>query len=245
MKEWAVAVTTAPRHPCTLQASIDSLRLCGWEPTVFAEPGATIVDCTTHWNATRRGVWHNWLASCRWAISTGADWILTSQDDALYHPDSRDLLESIDWPAGAAFISLYTPKHYSFDRRRQCERPVGINRIITRSLWGALALAWRREVLAAVIAHPIATSWAGARPRSGNRAVIQRRRDNPATIANSDTAIGKVCNALRLGMYFADPSAVSHIATTSTIGHGGNLGRRNASRIADHSLPLAYQLSLL
>src|SRR5690606_13494208 len=121
-------------------------------------------------------------------------------------------------------------------------RPTGVNRIITRSLWGALALAWRRDVLESVVNHPIAAAWSGARPRSGNRAVIQRRRDNPHTIANSDTAIGKVCNALRRKMYFVDPSAVTHIAVTSTIGHGGNGGCRNASRIADHSLPLAYQI---
>jgi hypothetical protein len=71
---------------------------------------------------------------------------------------------------------------------------------------------------------------------------MQRRRDNPHTIANSDTAIGKICNAMGLGMYFVDPSPVDHIARFSTIGHGGNNGRRNAYRIADHSLPLAYQV---
>jgi hypothetical protein len=73
-------------------------------------------------------------------------------------------------------------------------------------------------------------------------AVLDRRRENPETIANSDTAIGKIANDLGLCMYFVDPSPVSHIAKYSTIGHGGNDGRRNAYRIADHSLPLSYQV---
>lgn len=240
---WAVAVTTAPRSPCTLHECVTSLRHCGWEPTLFAEPGSTAADCPAYANPVQLGVWHNWLQACRWALSTDADLILTSQDDAAYHPDSREYLESIDWPADAAFISLYTPRHYSYYRRGRGARPVGINRIRTRSLWGACALVWRRDVLADVINHRIAQRWAGARPRSGSPTVIQRRRDNPHTIANSDTAIGKICNALGRGMYFVDPSPVSHIATTSTIGHGGNGGNRNAGRIADHSLPLAYQLA--
>jgi hypothetical protein len=101
---------------------------------------------------------------------------------------------------------------------------------------------WRREVLSSVIDHRIAKAWAGARPKSGNKAVIQRRRDNPHTIANSDTAIGKICNAMGIGMWFVDPSPVSHIARYSTISHGDNTGRRNAYRIADHSLPLSYQV---
>lgn len=238
--KWAVAVTSAPRKPCVLMASIESLRLCDWEPVVFAEPGSTEVDCETRWNESRRGVWHNWLESCRWALETGAEFVLTSQDDAIYHPDSRDFIESIEWPEGAAFISLYTPRHYS--RRNGKPRPTGINRIITRSLWGAVSIAWRRDQLQATIDHKIARTWAGARPKSGSQEVIDRRRAEPWRIANSDTAIGKICNARGRGMYFIDPSPVAHAAVTSTVGHGGNGGNRNAGRLADHSLPLDWQV---
>lgn len=240
---WAAVVTTAPRSPCTLRECVESLRICGWEPTVFAEPGSTAVDCETIANADRLGVWHNWLHACRWAVETGAPLVLTSQDDAAYHPDAREYMESLNWPADAAFISLYTPRHYSYRRDRSL-RPVGMNRIRTRSLWGAVALAWRREVLAEVIAHRIATRWTGARPRSGSPAVIERRRQNPHLIANSDTAIGKIANAIGRKMYFLDPSPVTHIAPVSSIPrHGTNTGNRNAGRIADHSLPLEYQLN--
>lgn len=242
MADWFVAVTTAPRKDCTLIECLQSIVNCGWLPVVFAEPGATEQSLgETRWNATRLGVWHNWLASCRAGVASGADYVLTAQDDSLFHPDSREFIESIDWPDRAAFVSLYTPKHYTAKRDKTL-RPCGVRRVQTRSLWGACALAWRRETLASAINHRIAKSWAGARPKSGNKAVMQRRRNNPHTIANSDTAIGKICNDMGLGMWFVDPSPVSHIARYSTIGHGGNDGRRNAYRIADHSLPLSYQV---
>jgi hypothetical protein len=217
------------------------MRIAGFDPVIFAEPGSTAVDCETIANPQRLGVWHNWLASCYSALSHDGDYILTAQDDSLFHPDSREFIESIKWPSNAAFVSLYTPKHYSIYRNKK-PRPTGINRIVTRSLWGACALVWRPDVLRRVIGSDIAKRWAGARPASGNMAVLDRRRENPETIANSDTAIGKIANDLGLCMYFVDPSPVSHIARYSTIGHGGNDGRRNAYRIADHSLPLSYQV---
>jgi hypothetical protein len=61
-------------------------------------------------------------------------------------------------------------------------------------------------------------------------------------VQNSDTAIGKILNRMRRPMYFVDPSPVQHIATHSAIGHGGNDGRRNAIRIADHAQPLWDQV---
>lgn len=233
---WAVAVTTAPRHPSTLTECLESIVNCGWYPTVFAEPGSTQTEYPTIQNEVQLGVWHNWLSSCRWVLdNTNAELILTSQDDSYYHPDSKDYIESIDWPNNAGFISLYTPKHYS--------KKSGLYRVYTRSLWGACALVWQRNVLDQVINHPIALSWKGAPPRSRNKGVYATRLANPHTIANSDTAIGKILNNLKLGMYFVDPSPVSHIAVTSTIGHGGNRGRRNAKRLADHSIPLIHQLT--
>jgi hypothetical protein len=51
-------------------------------------------------------------------------------------------------------------------------------------------------------------------------------------------------NAIGLGMYFLDPSPVSHIARYSTIGHGGNDGRRNAYRLARHDVSLLKQVPI-
>jgi hypothetical protein len=238
--KWAAVVTTAPRRDCTLKRCLDSMAACGWTPTIFAEPKSTRVrGYETLSNKSRLGVWHNWLRAARWAIEQRAEYIITVQDDSLFHPQSREFIESIDWPANAGFVSLYTPKHYSLDRQKQLHKP-GVRRVITSSLWGACALVWRPETLAAVINHPIAKTWLGV--RGSTPAVMARRKADPALIANSDTAIGRICNAIGLGMYFCDPSPVSHIARFSTIGHGGNDGRRNAYRIADHGKPLASQI---
>jgi hypothetical protein len=236
--DWFVAVTTAPRKQCTLAASIDTMRTAGWEPVVFAEPGSTKTNAQTLPNPTKLGVWRNWLASAEYALAnTSAKRILTVQDDSLFHPDSKAFIESIKWPAKhAAFVSLYTPKHYSQGRS------VGVNRIKTRSMWGACALVWDRQALSRVVRHEIAKTWLGASPKSG-QGVYQSRRDNPATIANSDTAIGKIVNALKLSMWFVDPSPVYHAAVHSTINHGGNAGRRNCGRCADHTMPLSEQVN--
>lgn len=240
--KWSVVVTTAPRENCTLNECVESLRICGWEPVIFAEPGSSETDAKVIINEQRLGVWHNWMKSCRWAIeNTSAPIVMTVQDDSLFHPQSKMFIEPTLWPCKhVGFVSLYTPKHYSIIKNRV--RNCGINRIRTRSLWGACALVWPREILSQVISHPIAKNWSGARPRSGNRDVIRRRLMNPHTIANSDTAIGKILNSMRRTMWFVDPSPVQHIARYSTISHGDNSGRRNAWRIADHNLPLAQQV---
>jgi hypothetical protein len=237
---WSVVVTTAPRPEPTLPACLESLEVCGWEPVVFAEPNSVPTSHLTFNHPVRLGVWHNWIASARYALSTGADYILTAQDDTDYHPDSREFIESIPWPQSAGFVSLYTPKHYTL--RGKTSRPPGINRIVTNSLWGACALVWTRDTLEATLAHPLINSWLGASPRSRNAAVYATRAANPHMIANSDTAIGKIMNRLKYNMYFIDPSPCTHTAQFSAIGHGDNRGRRNAYRRADHSISLWDQV---
>ena len=255
--DWFVAVTTAPRRDCTLLECIYSLRVAGWEPTLFAEPGATDTDASTIQNDEKLGVWHNWLASARYAVyNTDASVIMTVQDDCGFHPDSRDFAESALWPSeNCGFLSLYTPRHYSTLKSGKVN-PLGINRIQTRSLWGACALVWPREALKEVVNSKTAKHWRGAGPKpkkKESRTDFRTRRDawfagkekDPTTIANSDTAIGKAVNRSKRTMYFVDPSPVRHIATHSTLGHGGNGGNRNCGRCADHSIPLADQVNPL
>lgn len=239
--KWSVIVTTAPRKEPTLQECVDSLRNCGWEPTILAEPDSPPSDALTIHNQKRLGVWHNWVKSVRIALETDADVILTVQDDSIFHPDCKHYIENSLWPAtNCGFISLYTPRHYTI-RKDGSLRPCGINRIKTRSLWGACALVWPRHVLEQVLSHPLTNSWYGASPKSKSPAVIERRKQNPETIANSDTAIGKLMNRMNKTMWFVDPSPVQHVAKYSSISHGGNGGNRNAHRIADHAIPLETQ----
>jgi hypothetical protein len=248
--KWTVAITTAPRKECTLNACIASLLNCGfasYELNIFAEPESTLpTHGNLHLSPQKLGVWRNWVHSVQHSIAnTDADLILTVQDDSLFHPDSKDFIESALWPsADCGFISLYTPKHYTVRKDRTLRDP-GINRIITHSLWGACALVWPREILEKIVLpHPLIHKWYGAQPRSGSPSVIERRKADPSLIANSDTAIGKMMNWTKRSMWFVDPSPVQHIARYSTISHGDNSGRRNAFRIADHSLPLSAQVPI-
>lgn len=245
--KWFTAVTTSPRIDCTLQRSVDSMVACGFDPVIFAEPNSTILsNRLTIQNQKRLGVWHNWLNSCIYAIhNTDAEIIMTVQDDSLFHPDCKSFTELLLWPdEDCGFLSLYTPKHYTINRNTKENRPVGVNRIYTKSLWGACSLVWHRDVLKSVIESEIAQNWCGAKPRSGKQSVYEKRRRNPEIIANSDTAIGKIMNSLNKKMFFVDPSPVKHIAEHSTISHGGNRGRRNCHRCADWNISLMDQVPI-
>jgi hypothetical protein len=238
-KMWSVVVTTAPREGCTLKRCIASLRDCGWEPIVFAEPGSTATDAVTIVNPERLGAWHNFLNSVAWTLeNTDANVILTAQDDSLFHPDSREFVESILWPScNTGFISLYTAKHYSHGSP-------GLKKLNVKYLWGACALVWPRDILEEFVESEIAKNWLGAKPKSRRSEVFENRKANPHLIANVDTAIGHVLIDMQADMYFVDPSPVQHIAKHSTLGHGGNHGRRNAGRPADHLIPLKDQVPL-
>ena len=243
--KWAVALTTAPRKDCTLNVCIEHLKTCGWEPIIFAEPGSTKTDCQTITNKQKKGVWHNWLSSAKWCLeNTDADVILTVQDDTILHPDSKTFAESCMWPAAdCGFLSLYTPKHYSINKKGELKAP-GVNRIWTNALWGACALVFPREALRRIAYSAIADQWLGSIPKTNDSNIFNLRRNDPSTIANSDMAIGKIINSMRLSMWFVDPSPGIHIARYSTCGHGDNTGQRNAYRKADFNTPLNQQIPI-
>jgi hypothetical protein len=247
--EWFTAVTTAPRPAdCTLKKCIDSLIVAGFNPTIFAEPDSTKIESSpTIVNPERMGVWYNWLNSCEYALNnTSASVIMTVQDDSLFHPDCKTFAEKILWPAeDCGFVSLYTPKHYSIvPHFRTKERDVGVNRVWTKSLWGACALIWPREVLEAVLEHKVTKTWLGAPTKSRSKSVMDKRRADRTLVQNSDTAIGKIMNRMKRSMYFVDPSPVEHISLHSVIGHGDNKGRRNCKRCAKWATPLEDQVPI-
>ena len=245
---WFTAVTTAPRPDCTLRKCVDSLIVAGFNPTIFAEPNSTEIESSpTIVNPEKKGVWYNWLDSCEYALNnTSANVIMTVQDDSLFHPDSKTFAEKILWPAeDCGFVSLYTPKHYSIvPHFKTKERDAGVNRVYTRSLWGACALIWPREVLEAVLEHKVTKTWLGAPTKSRSQSVMDKRRADRTLVQNSDTAIGKIMNRMKRSMYFVDPSPVEHISSHSVIGHGDNKGRRNCKRCAKWVTPLEDQVPI-
>lgn len=243
--KWFVAVTSAPRRDPTLAACIASLRVCGWEPTIFAEPGTPIVsdDVEYHWNKARYGVWYNWLNACKIALKSKADFIMTVQDDAYFHPDCKSYAESILWPdPNAGFLSLYTPSHYTDNKDGSYK--TGVINVPTKALWGACALIWDPITLSEVIEHRIAKNWLGVPPSDvrQRKSVIEDRKANRWKIQNSDSAIGTILNAMGKSMWFVSPSPVRHIAEFSSINHGSNTGKRNCGNCANLQKPLTSQI---
>lgn len=249
---WFVAVTTAPRKEPTLQHCLDSLLINGWNPYIFAEPGTYDINDEYRQNLIqheeKKGIWWNWIESCRYALANSdADIIMTVQDDSLFHPDSRVFTEKFLWPCtSTGFVSLYTPRNYSQRQHLKSKpwRPMGLNLIHTKALWGVCALVWPRKVLEVVMEHPMIDSWRGARlkTKSAWESKRKEREENPHTIQNSDTAIGGILNRLNRTMWFFDPSPVQHISKYSATNHGGNTGNRNCGRCAKYSVPLSEQI---
>lgn len=261
---WAVGVNAAPRLEPVLNDCVKSLNDCGWDPLVQAEPGTRIPAGTRHViNKKRLGNFHNFRTLCERLLETGADTILTVQDDALFHPDSRIFAESVLWPENAAFLSLYTARPYSFGPGHRL-LPPGVRRVEADWLWGNLAVIWPRRVLEAFVSQPWVKHWRGtpgdvkavANANRGRGRYISPALRRPGVLLRnpgklnpfprgSDVACGMIANQLGLGMWFVDPSPVTHNARHSTIaGHGDNSGNRNCFRPADPSRPLKEQVFL-
>jgi len=238
---WFVAVTTAPRKGCTLHQCLSSLQETGWKPHVFAEPGSTPTPSfPTITNKRKRGLWHNWIYSAQYALRfSDAENILTVQDDALLHPESKEFIEKRLWPSpSTGLISLYTPKHYGFDKNG-VPRPLGLNRIQEPTLWGAVALVWPREVLKRVLQTKVVKYWIGVPPSRGTKESLEERQADPSLVKNSDAAIGLALNEIQRSTYYVKPSLVIHASTHSTVGNGSNVGQRNCWNPADHNKPLS------
>lgn len=254
---WKVAVTTAPRTDCPLEDCLQSLLDAGFtkkEITVFAEPGSPEVDFNTVYNPKRLGVWHNWVSSVEHSLEQEPEILLTVQDDALFHPDSKEFVESILWPdPNTGYLSLYCPKHYQQWKDGR-QRPFGIYEVKTASVWGSMAFVWHPRIVRQVLNHPRARGWCGAkikRKAGENRSVFNKRweehkeykRENPHLIQNSDTIIGIVVRRyLKRKLMYVSPSLVDHCSKYSSIGHGSNKGKRNAYYLADPLIPANLQI---
>lgn len=211
-----VGITSAPRKIPTLAHTIECVRECGQEPRVFAEPGTSVPSSvkTIH-NTSRLGIVKNWLSLCVHALDTESDLVITLQDDVDLHPDTLDFV--IEHKGNIqGLLGLYTSRYYGRGKQP------GVHHIKTRHLWGACALAFKKDTLATIINHPRISSWG---------------RDT-----GIDVLIGNIVNELELPMHFICPSPASHIGKTSTVGHGGNEGNRNCAIQADKKIPLEKQI---
>ncbi len=224
--KWCVVVTTAPRKKPKLKTTILSLRTAGWEnPIVFAEPDSPTCDAETHTNDSKLGVFHNWIQAARYGLESGADAIMTVQDDVWFHPDSKWWAESALWPENCGYLSLYTPLHYSIIKGKQ--KPWGVYPVYTRSIWGAMALIWHPSILQAVLEGKKAKNWIGRRSTM-SKSEIKFKEENPHEICNVDTFIGFSLKDINRQIYYVNPSFCQHISEYSSIGGRDASGKRAA-----------------
>jgi len=223
---WSVVVATAPRKKPKLKTTVQSLKVAGWEdPIVFAEPDSPVCDAETHVSEKRLGVFHNWMRGARHALESGADVIMTVQDDVWFSPDSKWFAESCLWPKDCGFLSLYTPLHYSIVQGKM--KPWGINRIFTKSLWGAMAMIWHPDVLDKIVNGDKAKDWIGRRSTM-KPSEIRYKLNNPEEVRNVDTFLGYCVRDMGRDMCFVNPSFAQHIGEHSSIGNRDVSGKRSA-----------------
>jgi len=231
--KWSVVVATAPREHPKLQITIDCLNKAGWnDPVVFSEPDSYVSTAKTIHNDPKKGVWHNWLQSVNFALDSGADAIMTVQDDITVHPESKMFAEKVlnNWPKDAGYLSLYTPHHYSIIKGNK--KPWGVYPIHTRSIWGAMCLVWKPETLREIVSSNRAKTWIGVRKQIGDEEYENRVR-NPELVRNLDTVLGYAIHRdLSKKTYYCNPSCCQHISEDSSIGGRPATGKRAARFVA-------------
>lgn len=223
---WCVVVTTAPRKKPKLKTTVLSLKTAGWDaPVVFAEPDSPTCDATTHTSEFKLGVFYNWIKAAQYGLDSGADVIMTVQDDVWFHPDSKWFAESALWPENCGFLSLYTPLHYSIVQGKM--KPWGIYPIHTKSMWGAMAMIWHPSVLDRVVNSDRAKNWIGRRSTM-KKSQIEHKENNPQDVCNVDTFLGYCVRDMGRNMNYVNPSFAQHISEYSSIGGRNTGGKRSA-----------------
>jgi len=208
---WACGVLTAPRAAPTLDRTLASLAAAGFTPSVFAEPGAEVPPhAACERNEMRLGNWRNWRHAARVLLASGASHILICEDDYVAAPALRAELET-PWDAAIGCRTGYTASVYH-------QHAGGRHKIACHNFRGACCLAFPRDVLQQVVEHPIAARWRGATPAA-----------NPADVKDADVAVGKILQALKLGIEGWSPSLGQHVGQTSTLYPGARaVGHRAA-----------------
>jgi hypothetical protein len=211
---WAVAVTTAPRKPATLERSLRSLAAAGFtDVRVFAEPGSTVPkwDVVAVHERTL-GPFQNWrtsLAALR-DEKPDAEFYAVFQDDVLYSRGLKEFLESDLWFADdIGFVSPYRSegkkvkgRFIASEKYMDRREPLRERCRLGNGLWGALTYVMPRASVDVLLA---------------DEALKIRER----TI---DLAIHPTLAAKGLRAWYYNPSLAEHMKGASSLDHGQGRG---------------------
>jgi hypothetical protein len=206
VRQWSVAVTTAPRLQMTLDRCLVSLHAAGWnEPRVMVDGEFEIPARWQHLPTTRRlpqiGAWPSYYLTLVELLMRHpeADAFMIVQDDVVLfeHPSLRSYLESILWPEpGPGIASLFCSRAYA-------RQVAGWYRLEESLTWGGLALIFAREVVIRLL--------------SDVRIVMHRFAENGSGLANIDGLIGAWAQDTRTPVYVSSPSLAQHIGHISSL----------------------------
>ncbi len=205
VREWAVAVTSAPRKQATLDHCLESLIATGWQtPRIIADGDVEISADWNHLPITRRipqiGAWPSYYLTLIELMmrQPHADAYLIVQDDVVMfqHPQLRVYLESILWPdRRPGIVSLFCSRAYA-------QLDSGWHRLEKNLVWGGQALIFSQEAAIHVVS---------------DLQVVRHRFQGDKGLANIDGLIGEWAFQTDTPVYVSSPSLAQHIGHVSSL----------------------------
>ena len=242
---WAVCINAATRPISSLQETIDSVLSEDWTNiTVFAEPDTETASgaCRTIQRpetvsprifdmlgpAGRFGAYQNFVQSMAdmLVLHPDATAFLYVQDDVIFAPGTKELLERDLWPSQrTGIVSPYCPNFKGY----RAETP-RLKRINDRNLMGALCYAMPREAVEEMLRLPLVQTWKG-----GVRQTLVGHNRKAL-----DAFAGHAMAALNRKVFFYTHSMCEHYSPrgnslgNSSVGNGNNIGyRREFSQVKE------------
>ncbi|MCA9050655.1 MAG: hypothetical protein KDA89_18080 [Planctomycetaceae bacterium] len=219
VREWAVAVTTAPRQQATLDHCLQSLAIAGWaNPRIVIDGDVSIPERWRMLPVTQRlpkiGAWPSYYLTLIELLmrSPGAEAFMIVQDDVVFfqHPGLREYMESVLWPGDQpGIVSLYCSRAYAASEH-------GWHSLNEPLIWGGQVLVFSRETLLQLIADPEVT----------------RHRFTEFGLANIDGVIGKWAFETNTPVHVCSPSLSQHIGHVSALWTTKAFANRSAAEFA-------------
>ena len=205
VREWAVAVTTAPRKQSTLDHCLQSLQIAGWEaPRIIVDGEVAISPEWEHLPTTYRlpqiGAWPSWYLTLIELLmrQPNAQAFMIVQDDVVLfqHPGLRMYLESVLWPASTpGIVSLFCSRAYN-------QSKPGWYHLEKNLVWGGQALVFSHEAATNLVSDP---------------EIVRHRFSGSDGLANIDGVVGKWAWENETPVHVTSPSLAQHIGHISAI----------------------------
>ena len=194
---WVSGVITAPRPTETLENTLTSLRLGGFNPHIFAEPNSKVSQAelgNVHWNESRLGCGRNGYSALKAMLDAGdeSEVVVLFEDDIAVPTNLAGWLahhQPLNWKV----LSLFTPRSEQTENVGWCVSYSGRYRT-----YGALAFAFTREALRVFLADKFVQNMV-------------------AEGLGMDEIVGAWTERIGSGLFYHSPSLVKHSSSPSSL----------------------------